>query len=99
MKLPDLTGGSCLQPDADPDLFDALTPTQRVAAKRVCGACPILDQCREAYLLFERGWSEYARSGIVAGLTPVERAAIDERRWPGAVAGNRPFAPRAKASA
>jgi hypothetical protein len=97
MKLPDLTGGVCLR--SDPDLFDSPKRADRDRAVQLCHSCPILNHCREAYLEFERGWSEDLRNGIVAGLNPVERAAIDKKRWPGAKAGNRPYAPRAKASA
>lgn len=92
MRYPDLSGGACL--DADPDLFHEPRRRQQEAAKRICHSCPILEQCREGFLRFERGWSEHVREGIYGGMTPEERRAVDLRRWPDAKAENRVHAPR-----
>ncbi|MEV0826405.1 WhiB family transcriptional regulator [Nonomuraea rubra] len=49
------------------------------AAKAICGACPVLDDCR-AYTLAHPGWTS---DGIWAAMTPSERRrarkATDER--------------------
>ncbi|SDQ85642.1 WhiB family transcriptional regulator [Thermostaphylospora chromogena] len=54
---------------SDPDLFFPLAPTpvQEARAKAICGACPVLTECRQYAL--RAGEPE----GIWGGLTPAER--------------------------
>ncbi|MEV4974417.1 WhiB family transcriptional regulator [Streptomyces scopuliridis] len=58
----------------DPDLFFS-TFTQ--LAKKICTACRVANDCHEWIMDVERGQSVHLRFGVIAGLTPHERAVHD----------------------
>lgn len=60
---------------AHPDLF--FNPALETDARRTCYGCPVLMHCRRWILRTESGKGEDWRDGIVAGLSPKERARLD----------------------
>lgn len=46
-------------------------------AKDWCEACPVIDQCRDYIVKFERGEPADKRFGVWAAMTPRERAELD----------------------
>lgn len=46
-------------------------------ARSICHQCPVMQQCREQVMEFERGTSVYQRFGMFGGLTPAERSDLD----------------------
>lgn len=60
---------------AHPDLF--FNPALETEARRTCYGCPVLMHCRRWILRTESGKGEDWRDGIVAGLSPKERARLD----------------------
>lgn len=64
--------------EVDPDLFFPAVPqaagrdtAQTAAARGVCRACPVLEECREWVLATVP--SRYDKYGVVGGLVPAER--------------------------
>ncbi|WP_051338601.1 WhiB family transcriptional regulator [Streptomyces flavidovirens] len=51
--------------DGDPDY---------TTAKRICRACPVIEQCLTAAMAEEKGADRHVRAGVRGGLTPGERA-------------------------
>lgn len=49
-------------------------------ARSICHQCPVMQQCREQVMEFERGTSVYQRFGMFGGLTPAERSDLDSSR-------------------
>lgn len=43
-------------------------------AKKICGTCPVAEQCLAAAMAEEKGADRHARAGVRGGLTPSERA-------------------------
>ena len=73
----DLDGAACA--GQDPAVFANLNFVEK--AREICASCPVLDACREATLQTEMRWGVKSRACVYAGLTPVERFAIDKERW------------------
>jgi hypothetical protein len=73
----DLTGGACLDPNTDPDVFYPSTPgarQQEEYALSICAECPLRDRCLTDALTYERriGYS----AGIWGNTTAAQRAAL-----------------------
>jgi len=66
----------CAQVDAD--LWFPDTGQTYHAAKRICAACPVQQQCGEQAQTVERGLSHPYRHGAWAGVTPRTRAKQSE---------------------
>lgn len=47
------------------------------AARAICAACPVLEDCLMDALAYERGKAKTDRHGVRAGLSPLERARLD----------------------
>ncbi len=65
---------------ADPDLWYSDDPDAAREATRVCCGCPLATACLEAALDIERGLVASRRHGVWGGLTPHQRAAMDQSR-------------------
>lgn len=75
------TEALCLR---EPDLWfpDGFVKPLHVAqaeeAKGWCRLCPVLAECRSWVMEFEAGKPESGRHGVCAGLTPRQRARLDQ---------------------
>lgn len=47
-------------------------------ARELCADCPVIEQCRKFALENEQGISVWGRSGMYAGLLPIERVVADK---------------------
>ncbi|MFJ2719421.1 WhiB family transcriptional regulator [Streptomyces sp. NPDC087437] len=59
----------------DPEIF--FTAAEEREARQLCAACPVLGNCHTWVMQAERGQALSLREGIVAGLTPEQRLALD----------------------
>ncbi|WP_062641544.1 WhiB family transcriptional regulator [Streptomyces maremycinicus] len=78
----------------DAELWFSRRSSSRAVA--ICATCPVLDPCRAAVLLREKGLPKCQRDGVIAGLTGAQRHALEcqaDRPRPVPPAG--PEAPRA----
>ncbi|MFJ2477072.1 WhiB family transcriptional regulator [Streptomyces sp. NPDC087659] len=65
--------GACVE--EDPEMFFAAA--YEAEAKSMCARCPVLNECHVWIMQAEHNRAEDYRDGIVAGLTPTQRAALD----------------------
>lgn len=73
--------------EVGPETFFALDddrerPSMYRDAKRVCSGCIVSELCLNAALTFEQGADRHNRAGVWGGMTPHERADLDEN-WAG----------------
>ncbi|MFE9259120.1 WhiB family transcriptional regulator [Streptomyces sp. NPDC006879] len=61
----------------DPEVF--FETTEESAAKQICRRCPVLNDCWGQVMTAEAGQRWEHRSGVVAGMNPVERALLDPK--------------------
>lgn len=61
-----------------PDLASHVYHDTVTLARKICKGCPVNGACRDDALDAERGLPRGDRHGILAGLTPAERYALDD---------------------
>lgn len=68
--------------------FDESVGLKAGEAAARCAGCPVIEECLSAAMEEERGLSAGSRYGIRGGMSPKERAALDEKGLP---RGKRPM--------
>ncbi|MDR6980604.1 hypothetical protein J2X68_007344 [Streptomyces sp. 3330] len=85
------TRAACRYQDAE--LWFSRRSSSRAVA--ICAACPVLEPCRAAVLLREKGLPKCQRDGVIAGLTGPQRHALERQADPRPASAAVPEAPRA----